>query len=106
MLKSRIPHIVIEIDILTQDGIDAGAELVEQEAKARVPVATGKLHDAIHTDDGKLKVYVVAGDDEAWYGHLVEHGTTRVPPRPFLVPSLEANRGNVEDEVRKRLGSL
>lgn len=103
MLRSRLPEIAVEIRLVVEDAIEAGAETVAEEAKARVPVNTGRLRDAIHTDREPGGVYVVAGDDEAWYGHLVEHGTVRTPPRPFLVPSLDDQRDGIVEHVRSRL---
>ena len=76
--------------------ISEGADSVERDAKSRVPVATGKLRDAIHMDDEQDEgTYVIGGDTEAWYGHLVEYGTVRTSPRPFLVPALEENRAEI-----------
>ncbi len=69
------------------------ADAIAEDAKGRVPVATGKLRDAIHVERKGLAEYVViAGDDEAFYGHMVEFGTRRQPPHPFLTPAAEAHR--------------
>lgn len=106
MLKSRLPQIAIEIEVLLDEAIEKGAEVVKRDAKVRVPVATGKLRNAIHVDPEDDGVYVIGGNDDAWYGHLVEHGTTRTPPRPFLVPALEENRDTVVGIARAALRSL
>lgn len=106
MLKSRIPEIIVELDLRMQQAVESGADKVAEGAKARVRVDTGRLRDAIHTEPEKLDAYVVAGNDDVWYGHLVEHGTTKNAPRPFLVPSLEENRGGIVKDARDRLGGL
>jgi HK97 gp10 family phage protein len=106
MLKSRIPQIVVEIDVRIAEVIDRGTDQVERDAKARVPKATGKLHDAIHKDEQDDGTYVIGGDDEAWYGHLVEYGTVRTAPQPFLVPSLEENRQDIVDDGQRALRRL
>jgi HK97 gp10 family phage protein len=107
MLKSRIPQITIEIVIEVDDAINEGADWVERDAKARVPIATGALHDAIHKDDRQREgIYVIGGDDEIWYGHLVENGTVRTSPQPFLVPALEENRAGIVNGVQRRLRRL
>lgn len=106
MLKSRIPEIIVELDLRVQEGIEHGADDVSQEAKVHVAVDTGKLRDKIHVESEHGEAYVVAGDEDAWYGHLVEHGTTKTPPRPFLVPALEANRSDIVKDVRDRLRTL
>lgn len=93
VFKSRIPQIMVELPAAVDAAVAAGAHLVEARAKGRVPVASGKLRDAIHVErDGIAEYEVLGGDGDAWYGHLVEHGTTHTPPRPFMVPSLEESR--------------
>jgi HK97 gp10 family phage protein len=106
MLKSRIPQIIVEIDVRIAEVIDRGTDQVERDAKARVPRKTNKLHDAIHKDPQDDGTYVVAGDDEAWYGHLVEYGTVRTTPQPFLVPALEENRADIITDGQRALRRL
>lgn len=76
----------------------AGAELIAEAAKERVPVdesAQTHLRDAIHVKETEDGVLVVAGDKTHWYGHLVEHGTSHSAPHPFLIPALEQEQGRV-----------
>ena len=74
--------------------------MVAETAKARVPVLTGRLRDAIHVDvELGVGTYVVAGTDQIWYGLFVEHGTRHAPAHPFLLPALEENRATIEAEV-------
>jgi hypothetical protein len=40
---------------------------------------------------------VVAGDDDVFYGHMVEHGTTHSAPHPFRVPAAEEARDPVRN---------
>lgn len=95
MLKSRFPAIAAELEPLTREALKAGVDIVQERAQARVPVETGELRDAIHTSSEPEGEYVVAGDSHAFYGHLVEHGTTHTPPRPFLVPALEESKKEI-----------
>jgi HK97 gp10 family phage protein len=104
--KSRIPQIAATLDARVTAAMRTAAEQVEQDAKARVPVATGGLRDAIHTEMEGDSVSVIAGDDDVFYGHLVEYGTSRVPARPFLVPALESNRDNILASVNAALRTL
>lgn len=106
-LHSRLPEIAAELKPRVNEAVKHGAELIEQGAKARVPVETGKLRDAIHTKRVGLAEYaVIAGDSKAFYGHMVEHGTTRTPPRPFLLPAAEESRSAVEGLVVAALRRL
>lgn len=103
MLKSRLPAIAAELHGLVEAALQPGAHLVEAAAKERVPVESGELRDAIHVDTQPEGVYVIAGDNKTFYGHLVEHGTSHSPPEPFLVPALEANRAAVVELAKHAL---
>lgn len=105
-LRSRIPQIVAELDPETKEALQKGAELIVTDAKERVPVDSGDLREAIHTEEAPDGVYVVAGDTRAFYGHIVENGSVRTPPRPFLVPAKEARQQDVLDLVGEALGDL
>ena len=106
-LKSRLPQIAAELRPRVSAAVKDSAEQVAEAAKARVPVDTGRLRDAIHVErKGPAEYAVVAGDNQAWYGHLIEHGTTRQPPRPFLVPTLEEQRQPIELAITVVLRSL
>jgi HK97 gp10 family phage protein len=87
--------------------LNQGAESIAEEAQNRVPIASGKLRDAIHVDRKDTgEVFVVAGDDEVFYGHLVEYGTTNTGAQPFLIPALEDKRATVLADVTVALRSL
>lgn len=96
MLKSRIPQIAAQLAV-TMDGVArAGAEVIENGAKVRVHVRSGALRHAIHVErQGRGKYAVLAGDSEAFYGHMEEFGTAHSPPHPFLVPATEDARDDV-----------
>lgn len=96
VLESRIPEIVVDIGMKLDGVAEAGANLIESSAKEKVDVDTGLLRDRIHTEkEGKGKYAVVAGDEEAFYGHLLEDGTTHSAPHPFLIPALEEDKPEV-----------
>ena len=95
MLKDRIPEIVARLGPDVAVAVQAGADLVVESAKARVPVSTGRLQEAIHTETTEEGVEVLAGDREVFYGRFVEHGTRYAPAHPFLVPALEENREQI-----------
>lgn len=103
MWKSRIPAVAAALDPAVQAALKAGAEMIEAEAKARVVVSSGNLRDAIHTEKTDDGFTVIAGDDDAFYGHFVEFGTSSTPARPFLIPAFEARRGQVVATVTAAL---
>ena len=103
MLRSRIPAIAAELHGLVEAALVPGAKMVATAAKLRAPVESGDLREAIHVDVQPEGVYVVAGDNKVFYGHLVEWGTSHSAPEPFLVPALEANRKAVVKLAKEAL---
>ena len=74
MFSSRIPQITAELLPRLEAATGAGAELIAERAKQRVPVNTGALRDAIHVEPDDGGFAVIAGNTEAFYGHIIEHG--------------------------------
>lgn len=112
-LKSRIPQIVTDLKVLVDEAVVEGAHWVRDSAEERLRVhrRTQELENQLHVDDRKREgVYVVAGDPKdpsfAFYGHMLEHGTTNAPPYPFLVPSLEEHREGIVALARWKLRGL
>lgn len=90
-LQNRLPQIAAGLRPKVAAAVKVGAQRIAETAKERVPVDDGDLQRAIHVERvGPAEYSVVAGDENVFYGHLVEHGTVRTPPRPFLVPAKEA----------------
>lgn len=106
MLKSRIPLIIGELDSTLKEGVAEVAEAIAEAARGRVPVQSGALRDAIHVEDTEEGISVVAGDTDAFYGHIVEHGGVTTPARPFLIPAYESERPKLEDVVGEKLRDL
>lgn len=105
-LKSRIPEIIAELPVSVDAAIKEGAEAIAEDAQERVPVDSGALREAIHVEKIEGGYSVVAGDDNAFYGHIVEHGGVRTPPRPFLIPAFEANVDALVEGVEEALEDL
>jgi len=86
--------------------LKAGAEVIEERAARNAPVRTGKLRDSmmtiLRTRAGEL-VASIGPSREAWYGHLVEFGTSRTAGRPFLRPAVDEGKGEIVGAVRVKL---
>lgn len=105
--KSRIPRITAELAGKINAVLEEGAHLIEHRAKDRVPVDTGRLRDAIHVErEGPATMAVIAGNKEAFYGHIVEHGGVRQPAQPFLMPATEESRAEIVASAIAVLKSL
>lgn len=94
--KSDLPKITVEMVARAEAAAKAVAERIEQDAKNRVPVNTGRLRNAIHTENVEGGYEVIGGNTEAFYGHIVEHGGVHTPARPFMVPASEAARAQAQ----------
>lgn len=113
-LRSRFPQIITRLAPQTQAAVRRGAEAVAERARERVPDAPPKgrgLVEAIHVEytaasEGSGGYSVVAGDEEAFYGHMVEFGTSHSAAQPFLIPALEESKAEIESLVSASLRRL
>jgi HK97 gp10 family phage protein len=110
-LKSKLPDIADHLRSEVSRAVKEAAQAVADEAKARVPVDEGDLRDAIHIERREAGAYaVVAGNEDVYWGHYVEHGTQAsegrnfsTGPRPFLVPALELERTRIAERIERAL---
>jgi HK97 gp10 family phage protein len=77
-----------------------------QRMRARVPVRTGTLRNALtltrtfqNKKTGLTSARVVIGP-EGWYWHFVEYGTIHMAARPFIRPSNEAEAPEYLNRIR------
>lgn len=89
------------------------AETVRDDAKRRAPVDTGNLRRHIIErkafDDDYGVMYLVGPEyPQAAYGHIVEGGSSKMAPHPFLRPALDAvgqkARQDAIDALKKEWG--
>lgn len=97
----------------------AGEPMV-RDAKALVPVASGKLRDSIAVAtqlskrqralykkmfaDDKASVEMFVGVAALPHAHLQEFGTSRHGPQPFMRPAWDANKNGMLDSIKDELG--
>lgn len=94
-------------------------EPVAEGARNRVPVRTGQLRDSIGVGDklrprqarllekiAEVEAYVGPGGSGPRSGvahaHLVEFGTAKMGPRPYMRPAWQARIADVFDRLAKR----
>jgi len=127
-VESRFAEISLEMTARLDAAVGEIAELIVQDAKQRVPVRTGRLQKAIQKQHGKRGEWaVIAGNEKAWYGHIVEFGgvhtrspeesahrphvagyqkESRTGAHPFLIPAAEAHRAEAEALSREAVRNL
>lgn len=109
--QSRFPEIVAELAVK----LDAVGALASQQiaAGARQNLALGppsihlKEGEHIHVEhEGVGEYRVIAGDNDTFYGHIVENGGVHSAPHPFLMPAAEAVVPEIDSLARQALRGL
>jgi len=94
-------------DRIMGDGLAAAGRVVRNEARLLVPVDTGALQRSLRTrrratyvnlPTGRVRVpgsgaRTLAGGAGARHAYLVEHGTVKNRPKPYLLPALISTQG-------------
>lgn len=85
----------------------AGGEIVKRGASRRAPRRTGKLATNIEqqvVEAKKDKAATHIGPSrEAWYGAIVEIGTSHSAAQPFMRPTMDEDKARIVREVNKAL---
>lgn len=99
-LKTRLPEIIVTMRPKLSVGVKWGAEQIASDASTNAPDATPHgegLVDAIHVErEGAASYEVVAGNEDVFWGHFQEFGTTKHAPQPFLLPAAEGRIADIE----------
>jgi HK97 gp10 family phage protein len=105
-------------------GVAAGAGLIARAAKVKAPVDTGNLRKNIITkrippgESALTSEYIVTvrqgkltqkqrakGLQDAFYGRFVEHGTAKMPAKPFLRPAYDENKEKAVEAIKERIAA-
>ncbi|WP_373844768.1 HK97-gp10 family putative phage morphogenesis protein [Clostridium sp.] len=110
-ILNKLQQMGTNINRLENKALKNAAEPVLQDAKANVPVRTGKLKKGLKITNVKKKQgvkYILVGVDrgdnsEIFYGKFVEFGTSKMSARPFLQPAYEKNKDNIQKTIANTL---
>ena len=99
--------------------VRAGANIIRDEARRKVPIKTGTLKKSIvsiqrKAQNGQITFSVTpsrGGNNDGWYAHFVEFGTSHSSAKPFLRPafdqsnneSLEASKRYIAERIPQEL---
>lgn len=87
-----------------QDGLEAGARIVETYAKILVPVDTGTLKNSIMVDEVTPMQAIIAPHTD--YAEHVEFGTSRMAAQPYLRPALDEHEGEIVQAVEATVAAF
>ena len=110
-ILNKLQQMGINISRLENKALKNAAEPVLQDAKANVPVRTGKLKKGLKITNVKKKEgvkYILVGVDrgdnsEIFYEKFIEFGTSKMSARPFLQPAYEKNKDNIRKTIANTL---
>ncbi|NFL36786.1 HK97-gp10 family putative phage morphogenesis protein [Clostridium botulinum] len=110
-LLNKLQSIGANVGKLENKALKNAAEPVLQDAKANVPIKTGKLKKGLKITNVKRKEgskYILVGVDrgdnsEIFYGKFIEFGTSKMSAKPFLQPAYEKNKDNIKRTIAETL---
>lgn len=84
-----------------ETGVAEGASIVRDRARALCPVRTGALRNSISAESSGNKAEISA---EKEYGVFVEFGTSKMSPKPFMVPALLESTEEITARIAEAIG--
>lgn len=87
-----------------QDGLEAGARIVETHAKVLCPVDTGFLRNSITVDSVTPMEAIIAPHTD--YAEYVEFGTSRMEAQPYMRPALDEHEGEIIRAVEATIAAF
>ncbi|KAA0944155.1 HK97 gp10 family phage protein [Sporosarcina sp. ANT_H38] len=108
-LQARLAELADATNI-KEDALTESGEHLRQAIYDAVPVRTGKLKESIikgEVVDGVIQIGP-SQQGPAFRAHFVEFGTSKMSARPFMRPTFEREKTNIErimaDAIRRGLG--
>lgn len=102
-LAKRLERAAAVLEQKLAEAAQAAASQAAEEARRNVPVDTGELRESITCSADGLTAQVRA---DAPYAALVEYGTRRMPPRPFLRPAAMTAQETFAARAREALKEI
>lgn len=79
-----------------KEALEDGAEIVVDRARALAPVDTGLLkREGIVKGDNTGDKIDIGWTKDGFYGRFLEHGTSKMAPRPHISPAWEQTKTQV-----------
>lgn len=96
---------------ILNSAIRAAASSIQKEAKKNALVRTGKLKKDIiikkrRTTNTRIRYSIGirrGTKEDAFYGHILEFGSSKMAASPFMRPALESKAGESINDVKKKM---
>lgn len=83
-----------------QQALGKGGDIIVQRARAIVPVDTGLLkREGIVKGDNTGDKIDIGWTNDGFYGRFLEHGTSKMAPRPHISPAWEQSKTQVTETM-------
>ena len=87
-----------------KEALEDGAEIVVDRARTRAPVDTGLLkREGIVKGDNTGDKIDIGWTKAGFYGRFLEHGTSKMAPRPHISPAWEQTKTQVINTMLTKL---
>lgn len=103
IFQSNHPEVLAKVEAACVKSLTEAGKLIETRAKLLCPVDTGNLRKSITSEVKDLTAEIGTNVDYAPY---VEFGTRRSKAQPYLRPSGDNSRRDVENIFRKNLKAV
>ncbi|MDA2805704.1 HK97-gp10 family putative phage morphogenesis protein [Nocardiopsis suaedae] len=105
-LEKKLKELPDEIHAGAKEATTESVEAVYKDMRENVPRNSGMLRGAIGKRvSGALRGRVgIFGRKRAWWGALVEFGTSKTPAQPFAQPAAEAEKPRYPERLTRHIG--
>ena len=105
-LLARLQRTTLNVNLVENEALIAGADIIRDEIEARAPVKSGTLKNNIVTsgirqDRNGVKHIKVGPDPDAFWGRFQEFGTVHQKARPFIEPAFLSKRAEAKDAMKE-----
>ena len=104
-VQDRLPQVATQIRAAAEAAVAECAAAIAEQARADCPVRSGRLRESIGVEvatDPAGAVIEARVFADAPYAAVVELGTGKSAPQPFLFPALEAQGARLREVLRRR----
>jgi len=98
-LSFDVPKVIANQEEVLKTGMEEVSRAIIEDARDRVPVKTGELHDSLTQLIGEDGMEAVVGTPLR-YAIYQEYGTRKNPPAPFMRPAIDKIANMIESFFR------